>query len=332
MSLNDLLDFIKIFILSIPLTLFDYILILALIGYVIEEESYNIGIVIKRSIFLFFCMVLSLFLYRLPSLFFQNTLFVSKGISDAISLLGVWLISLAVINIISHFVIGEKMNNFMVSKKLRIPSTILIACMGFLGLTWIILHVFISLPLPLSAKKFITSSFLVEKILLGTFKSDFSIQRVYTVAPDSVLHIEILNEEVGRKDLRIQSVKATKIPADFKILESINRHREAKGRNEVIEVELLSTAASDLALKYSQEGIIEDQASHLVSILTERGIIFSEAKTVTVVSDSIELISEGLFANNASRIVMQSSNYEKIGLATYQLNNSSFLTVFLFIH
>jgi hypothetical protein len=329
MSLNELLDVLKLFISRIPFSLFDYILLFGFVGYVVEEESYNVGVVVKRTISLLFCTFLALFLYRFPSLILQDSLFISKGIADGIALLGVWIISIGVSGIISHFVIKERMNAFLLDQKLKIPSTIILSVGGFLSLVWIIIHVFISLPLPVQAKSLLTSSFIVQKVLIGTLKSDVMIQKIYTNDPSSALHVQVINEQDDKKDLRAQTPNPSETKTGSDLLSSINIYRKSIGRGEIAREELLSSVAHDLALKYAHEGIIEFQASHLASILDERGTLFSNARTVTIISDSEILIPSVILSNQSTNAIIRDPDIARMGSSQLRLNGSTFLTVFV---
>ncbi len=330
MSLNDLAALLKSFIDNIPFTLFDCIILFAFVGYVIEEESYNIGIVIKRTILLVFSSFLALFLYRFPSYFLQDSFFISKGIADGVALLGVWVTCVVLSGLVSHFVVKEKIGAYVMNPKIKIPLTVIVATGGFLSLVWIIVHVFVSLPIPAQAKSLVTSSVIVKRLLVATFQSDVGIQKIYTDDPSNALHVLVVNEEDERKDLRFQTKNIISTDQAEEIVRAINNFRKTAGREALIKEEILSSLAMDMAVKYAQEGEIEDQSSHLASVLGERGTLFSHAKTVTVVSDSSTLVVPSLIAGLSSKTILLDQKIERVGISTVRLNGNSLMVVFIF--
>lgn len=330
MSLNEILSLLKSLIDQIPFKLFDYILLFAFIGYVIEEESYNIGIVIKRTVLLILSSFLALFLYRFPSILLQDWFFISKGIADGIALLGVWILCVVISGLISHFLVKGSMSSFVLNLKIKIPATVFIAIGGFLSLIWIIVHVFVSLPIPAQAKSLLTSSVIVERILLATLQSDFMTQKIYTQDPSSALHVMVINQQDERKDLRFQTKNLANLDNVNILADEINFFRSQARREELVEEELLSLLASDLAAKYAQEAEIENQASHVVNILDERGALYSKAKTVTVIADSEALIIPSMVANLPSKTILLDQELGRIGASLVRLNGSVLMAVFIF--
>lgn len=330
MSLNEILALSGSMIDKIPFTLFDYILFFAFIGYVIEEESYNIGIVVKRTVLLISCSLLALFSYRFPSAVIQDWLFIPKGISDGIALLGVWIVFVVMSGIVSHLLLKGRLNSFVLDQKIKIPIVALVSIGGFLSLIWIIAHVFVSLPIPSQAKSLLTSSVVVQKILVVTLKSDFMTQKIYTQDPSTALHSMVVSEQDPRKDLRFQTNNLIALDNADHLVDSLNEYRAKARREELHEQKLLSSFASDLSIKYAQEAQIEDQSSHLAGIMGERGALFDNVRTVTVVVDSDILIIPSLVANSASKEILLDQQISQIGVSVMRLNGNTLMAVLIF--
>ena len=331
MSLNDLFTFLSNAIKGIPFSLFDYVLILALVGYAIEEGSYNIGISLKRSILFVFCTGFSLLFYRFPSVFIQANTYIPKGISDVLALCGLWFLFCGLFLIISRIFAKTFLDTTAVPGKLRIPSGFVVSLFGFFGLVILIVHTFVSLPLSPSLKSFINSSYFVNKILNYTLPLDYQAQRLLLGDQSSALHVVIGDNGEKSQDLRFLGRSERNIEAPKSIvLDSINQEKRRLGREEMVEEKLLTEAAGLLGEKYVREGAIGHENSDLINVLEEKGIVTTDANIATVMVDSTDLISSVLFANQELGKIVRDPNSLRLGISIHEAGGNGFLAVIIF--
>jgi len=331
MSLNELFVFLSNAIKGIPLTLFDYVLILALIGYAIEEGSYNIGISIKRSFLLVLCTGLSLLFYRFPSVFIQAHTYIPKGISDVLALCGLWFLFCGVFLIISRIFVKTFLDTTAIPGKLRVPTGFVVSLFGFFGLAILVIHTFVSLPLSPSLKSFINSSYFVQKILTTNFPFDYQAQQVLLGDESSALHVVIGDDGEKSQDLRFlgRSEKEITSPKS-ELLHVINTERSRLRRGEVIEEKLLTEAAGILGEKYVREGAIGHENSDLMNVLEEKGIVATNAKIAIVMVDNTDLIPSVLFENQELGKTVRDPNFLRLGISIYEAGGNGFLGVIIF--
>lgn len=318
MPISEYLAFMLQLFSFIPFTIFDYLFFILAAIFIFEDSSFGFVSSLFHLISIAVSIFISFLFYSTLASWFMQLLNLTKGFADAISFICFFVIIFIVVTILTT-VIGEKLNEFPLPKKL--DSILGAACgtISFLFISSIVSALLLSFPLPPAVKNFITQS-VTNKILFSKTQSfEAGARTIFGGAIKDTfnfLTVEPGSNETIPLNFKIANPVTDK-ESEVEMFTEINTLRNGKGLVKFA----LDDSLTILAEKDAKEMLVHGYFSHYginefspFDRLEAARIFYTTAGENLALATNTEIAMNGLLKSAAHRKNLLSPDFRKIGI------------------
>lgn len=324
MSLNEIISLAIQSLKTLPFGFADIVILLSFIGYFIVESTYSVSVVVRRVILLFCTSLGAIMLYKPLVLFSQSHMEITKGISEGIAVLIIWM---ALFLIFSLIIRKSFFLNIEPPGKIRGATIAILSIFSFWLIVGLVVHVFLSLPVPGEMKRFLTNSYFVQKTLVYSFVFDSGIQRIFFRDTSQTLHVFTVPES-GSVDFRFSTKKyARSLKEEERVAKKIIDLRNNTRIPPLQHESIFSRAAESYVKRSLLLGSIKNKSNEMDQVFAELGIIYTAQISFVYNLDDIHMINSVLQKDTAFQKAIRTADYENFGVSVTDIGPYGYFVV-----